>query len=42
VDRWVAEGGEIRFAETREYVDDVLEAREIYARAYADELGLQR
>jgi soluble lytic murein transglycosylase len=40
VDQWVAEGGEIRFAETREYVDDVLEAREIYARAYADELGL--
>lgn len=40
VDEWVASGGEIRFAETREYVDDVLAAREIYARAYAGELGL--
>jgi len=40
VDEWRAEGGEIQFPETREYVEDVLEAREIYARAYADELGL--
>ena len=40
VDRWIVAGGGIRFAETREYVEDVLEAREIYARAYADELGL--
>jgi soluble lytic murein transglycosylase len=40
VDEWLREGGEIRFAETREYVDDVLDAREVYARAYADELGL--
>ena len=40
VDEWVAAGGEIRFAETEQYVDDVLSAREIYARAYADELGL--
>jgi soluble lytic murein transglycosylase len=41
VDKWLAAGGEIRFPETREYVDDVLEARDIYARAYADELGLR-
>jgi soluble lytic murein transglycosylase len=40
VDGWLAEGGGIRFSETREYVDDVLEAREVYARAYAGELGL--
>jgi soluble lytic murein transglycosylase len=39
VDRWQAEGQEIRFAETREYVEEVLELRDIYARAYADELG---
>jgi soluble lytic murein transglycosylase len=40
VDEWLSEDGEIGFAETREYVDDVLDARDIYARAYADELGL--
>ena len=40
VDEWVSEGGEIRFAETREYVEDVLEARDVYTRAYRDELGL--
>jgi soluble lytic murein transglycosylase len=40
VDEWLAEGGEIQFPETREYVEDVLDAREVYARAYADELGL--
>jgi soluble lytic murein transglycosylase len=41
VDRWIAAGEEeIPFPETREFVDNVLEAREIYARAYADELGL--
>jgi len=40
VDEWVAEGGEIRFPETREYVEGVLEARDVYARAYRDELGL--
>ncbi len=39
VDRWLAEGQEIRFPETREYVEEVLELRDIYARAYADELG---
>lgn len=40
VDEWISEGGEIRFAETREYVEDVLEARDVYARVYEDELGL--
>jgi soluble lytic murein transglycosylase len=40
VDEWLASGGDIRFPETRHYVDDVLDARDVYARAYADELGL--
>ena len=41
VDEWVADGREeIPFPETREFVENVLEARELYARAYADELGL--
>ena len=31
---------EIPFPETKEFVDNVLETREVYARAYADELGL--
>jgi soluble lytic murein transglycosylase len=41
VDGWLSGGGGIRFAETREYVDDVLAARDVYARAYAGELGLE-
>jgi peptidoglycan lytic transglycosylase len=42
VDGWIEAGEEeIPFPETREFVDNVLEAREIYARAYADELGLE-
>jgi soluble lytic murein transglycosylase len=40
VDEWIAEGKGIEFPETRAYVDDVLHARDVYARAYADELGL--
>jgi soluble lytic murein transglycosylase len=40
VDEWLATGGGIRFAETRDYVDDVLETRDVYARVYAHELGL--
>jgi peptidoglycan lytic transglycosylase len=40
VDRWLAGSGEIEFPETRVYVDKVLEARDIYARAYRHELGL--
>jgi soluble lytic murein transglycosylase len=34
VDEWLRAGGRIEFAETREYVDDVLELRERYRRAY--------
>jgi soluble lytic murein transglycosylase len=40
VDRWLASGQGIQFPETREYVDDVVELRDIYARAYEEELGL--
>ena len=40
VDRWIEEGGEIQFPETRQYVDEVLELRDVYARAYGGELGL--
>jgi soluble lytic murein transglycosylase len=40
VDDWLASGGGIRFAETREYVEDVLETQKVYARAYRSELGL--
>jgi soluble lytic murein transglycosylase len=39
VDGWIAQGEEIPFPETREYVDEVLDIRDIYARAYEDELG---
>jgi soluble lytic murein transglycosylase len=40
VDRWRAQGGGIRFDETRHYVARVQELKEIYARAYRSELGL--
>ena len=40
VDDWLAHGDGIAFPETREYIEDVLETREIYARAYADDLSL--
>jgi soluble lytic murein transglycosylase len=41
VDQWVDEGREtIPFAETRHYVDRVVELKEIYAEAYAAELGI--
>jgi soluble lytic murein transglycosylase len=40
VDDWLAHGRGIEFAETRGYVEDVLETRDIYARAYADDLSL--
>jgi soluble lytic murein transglycosylase len=40
VDEWRAEGRGIVFAETREYVDEVLKFRDVYRRAYADELGV--
>jgi soluble lytic murein transglycosylase len=41
VDEWLAEGKGIVFPETRQYVDEVLHARDIYAKTYADELGIQ-
>jgi len=41
VDSWLAQGKDIEFPETREYVDAVLETRDVYAHAYADELGLE-
>ena len=40
VDAWRANGEGIVFPETREYVDSVLETRDVYADAYAKELGL--
>jgi soluble lytic murein transglycosylase len=40
VDSWLAQEKGIAFAETREYVDSVLETRDIYADAYGKELGL--
>jgi soluble lytic murein transglycosylase len=41
VDQWVDEGREtIPFAETRHYVNRVEELKEIYAEAYAGELGI--
>jgi soluble lytic murein transglycosylase len=41
VDEWRAQGKGIAFAETQEYVDSVLETRDIYAHAYRKELGLR-
>ena len=41
VDRWLAAGRQIEFPETREYVDDVLHLRDVYARAHGSELGLR-
>jgi soluble lytic murein transglycosylase len=38
VDGWLAAGEGIGFAETREYVADVVDLRGIYRRAYGDEL----
>ncbi len=40
VDRWRERGAGIEFPETRQYVDEVLELRGVYARAYEEELGL--
>jgi soluble lytic murein transglycosylase len=39
VDRWRADGGGIRFSETRAYVHRVEELKRIYRRAYSEELG---
>ena len=41
VDRWRHEGHGIQFPETRHYVERVQELQDIYARAYAAELGLR-
>jgi soluble lytic murein transglycosylase len=41
VDAWLAEGKAVVFPETREYVDSVLEARDVYRNAYAEDLGLR-
>lgn len=40
VDEWIEADRGIGFAETREYVDEVLELQGVYRRAYGDELGL--
>jgi soluble lytic murein transglycosylase len=42
VDSWRTNGEGILFPETREYVDSVLETRDVYADAYANELGLDK
>jgi peptidoglycan lytic transglycosylase len=39
VDHWRADGGGIRFSETRAYVKRVEELKTIYRRAYGSELG---
>ncbi len=41
VDEWQASGEGIAFPETRQYVDEVLAARDVYAKTYADELGIE-
>jgi soluble lytic murein transglycosylase len=41
VDEWLADGERIAFAETREYVDDVLALRDVYRRAYGEELRIE-
>ncbi len=38
VDRWLADGSGIAFAETRDYVDEVMRVRAVYAKAYPDVL----
>ncbi|MDQ3670038.1 MAG: transglycosylase SLT domain-containing protein, partial [Actinomycetota bacterium] len=40
VDEWVAADRGIVFAETRQYVEEVATLRDVYERAYGDELGL--
>ena len=39
VDDWLEAGGGIAFPETREYVDEVIRVRDVYAKAYPDVLG---
>lgn len=40
VDAWLRDGARIEFPETRTYVDEVTRVRDVYAKAYASELGL--
>jgi soluble lytic murein transglycosylase len=40
VDRWRRAGAGIAYPETRAYVDEVVRMRDVYADAYARELGL--
>ena len=40
VDAWAESGGGIRFAETREYVASIEEAKRVYGSVYRSELGL--
>jgi soluble lytic murein transglycosylase len=40
VDAWLRDGARIEFPETRTYVDEVTRVRNVYAKAYASELGL--
>jgi soluble lytic murein transglycosylase len=40
VDEWIAEDKGIEFPETRQYVDEVMDLRDVYAKSYKDELGL--
>lgn len=41
VDEWLRSGGGIQSSETRDYVDEVLRLRDVYADAYSTELGLR-
>ena len=41
VDRWRANGQEIQFAETREYVKKVEHLKDVYRQAWGKELGLR-
>jgi peptidoglycan lytic transglycosylase len=42
VDEWRENGEAIAFPETRQYVDEVLHARDVYEKTYADELGIDQ
>ena len=42
VDEWREKGEGIAFPETRQYVDEVLHARDVYADTYGDELGIDQ
>jgi soluble lytic murein transglycosylase-like protein len=41
VDRWRAAHQDVQFPETRAYIDRVERLKDIYRRAYAQELGLR-